>query len=225
MTPRRTQSRAALALALLPALALPPTAHAAPAASESQPIRAGLSIEAKLRDPKSTLPERIRVRGEALLREREVLPARGEDDPRIVIAIEPLQGAQGYRCRFGAWQGEQAIDGTDGVSLCELCTEGELVEHVGAAITRVVAQLPRDGGTAAATDPGHARSRSAAAARLGPAAARCRHRSDRRRRRRARGRIPLAVIRPRGAEDGASPRPRPTRGRPASRWPRSVPRW
>ncbi|MBX7083716.1 MAG: hypothetical protein K1X88_31190, partial [Nannocystaceae bacterium] len=146
MTPRRTTGRAALALALLPALALPPTAHAAPA--EQQPIRADLSIEATLRDPKSTLPERIRVRGEALLRDNEVLPARGAQDPRIVIAIEPLSGAQGYRCRFGAWRGEQAIEGTDGVSLCELCTEGELVEHVGAAITRVVGQLPRAQGEA-----------------------------------------------------------------------------
>ena len=38
------------------------------------------------------------------------------------------------------------IAGSDGVSLCKLCTEAELVDHVEAAIDRVVPQLPVRGG-------------------------------------------------------------------------------
>jgi hypothetical protein len=111
------------------------------------PLRAELVIEADLGEDASTvLVDRIRVRGEALLRQREVLPARGDGDPKIRIRVETLGDAIGYRCHFGAYDRDGVIAGSDGVSLCKLCTEAELVDHVEAAIDRVVPELPTPGG-------------------------------------------------------------------------------
>ncbi len=141
-------ARSLTAFALASLLALPrPTLAAAPTAEPiptvaTTVVRAELDVEVAGGDAGAALAERIRVRGEALLRDHEVLPARSPGDPRILIAIESLGESPGYRCRFGAWRGEAVVAGTDGVSLCELCTEAELVEHVGAAIVRVVEQLP-----------------------------------------------------------------------------------
>ena len=121
-------------------------ASAATSAGDA-PLRAELVIEADLGEDASTvLVDRIRVRGEALLRQREVLPARGDGDPKIRIRVEALGDAIGYRCHFGAYDRDGVIAGSDGVSLCKLCTEAELVDHVEAAIDRVVPQLPVRGG-------------------------------------------------------------------------------
>ncbi|MBK6917370.1 MAG: hypothetical protein IPH07_08230 [Deltaproteobacteria bacterium] len=141
-------ARSLTAFALASLLALPRSTLAAAPTAEPIPtvattvVRAKLDVEVAGGDAGAALAERIRVRGEALLRDHEVLPARSPGDPRILIAIESLGESPGYRCRFGAWRGEAVVAGTDGVSLCELCTEAELVEHVGAAIVRVVEQLP-----------------------------------------------------------------------------------
>lgn len=140
-------ARTFTALALTSMLALPRITLASPPSGADAPVttavvRAKLDVEVAGGDAGASLADRIRVRGEALLRDHEVLPARSVDDPRIVIAIESLGESPGYRCRFGAWRGDEVVSGTDGVSVCELCTEAELVEHVGAAIVRVVEQLP-----------------------------------------------------------------------------------
>ncbi len=105
-------------------------------------VRAELVIEALLGDDSANITERSRVRGEALLRNQEVLPARDADDPRIRIRIEAKADGSGYRCRYGAYRGDAVIAGSDGVSVCELCTQAELVDHVEAAIERVVPRLP-----------------------------------------------------------------------------------
>lgn len=139
-------TRALIAAMLAFAIAgAPPVAAAEPIASESV-VRAELELDVTALGDDGELVERqIRVRGEALLRKREVLPARDDDDPRIVIAIEPLgDDGPGYRCRWGVYRDAQVISGTDGVSVCKLCTETELVDHVEAAIERVVATVPRE---------------------------------------------------------------------------------
>jgi hypothetical protein len=109
-------------------------------------VRAELELDTTaLGEDGELVARQVRVRGEALLRKREVLPAKGEHDPRIVVAIEPLvDDGPGYRCRWGVYRDEVVIAGTDGVSVCKLCTETELVDHVEAAIERVVATVPRE---------------------------------------------------------------------------------
>lgn len=118
-----------------------PTASAAPAGG---PVRAELVIDAVLGDASTVVVDRVRVRGEALLRKREVLPARDGGDPQIRIRIEPIGEEPGYRCEFGAYRNGSVIPSSDGVSLCKLCTEAELVDHVEAAIDRVVPKLPAE---------------------------------------------------------------------------------
>lgn len=105
-------------------------------------VRAELEIDADLGDASRIIADRVRVRGEALLRKREILPARDADDPRIAIRIERLQDAPGYRCRFSVQQDGAAVEGSEGVSECPVCTEAELVEHVEAAIERVASRVP-----------------------------------------------------------------------------------
>lgn len=138
--------RASVALvAALAVVGAPTHARAeSPAATEpsAAPLRAELVIEADLGDASTVVVERMRVRGEALLRQREVLPARGDGDPKIRIRVEPIGDEPGYRCHFGAYDGDGVVAGSDGVSLCKLCTEAELVDHVEAAIDRVVPRLP-----------------------------------------------------------------------------------
>lgn len=111
-------------------------------AKKTDPVRAELVIDADLGDASAVLLERMRVRGEALLRRHEVLPARGDADPKIRIHIEPIGDEPGYRCKFGVYDETGVVAQSDGTSLCKLCTEAELVDHVEAAIDRVVPKLP-----------------------------------------------------------------------------------
>lgn len=129
----------------------PPTT-AAPAADDA-PRRAELVIEAELGDASAVVVDRVRVRGEALLRQREVLPGRGAADPQIRIRIEPIGDEPGYRCHFGAWTADAVVPGSDGTSLCKLCTEAELVDHVEAAIERVVPRIPVEAAPVVAPAP------------------------------------------------------------------------
>ena len=114
------------------------------APGERGTVRAELVIEAELGGGSAVLVERVRVRGEALLRQREVLPARDGAGSRIVIRIERIGSEPGYTCHFAAYRGEVVVANSDGVSLCKLCTEAELVDHIEAAIDRVVPKLPEE---------------------------------------------------------------------------------
>lgn len=117
---------------------------------EGAVVRASLVVDASaLGDAATIVQDRIRVRGEALLRAHDVLPGRGPTDPVIAIAVEPLGAEPGYRCSFAVRRADAVVDGTEGTSLCQLCTEDELVDHLEAAIERVVPQVP----ATAATEP------------------------------------------------------------------------
>lgn len=141
MAPHRALPAFVAALALATASARVRAEPPAPQAETGAPLRAELVIEAELGDASAVVVERVRVRGEARLRQREVLPARDASDPQIRIRIEPLGDEPGYRCHYGAYDGAGVIAQSDGVSLCKLCTEAELVDHVEAAIDRVVPKL------------------------------------------------------------------------------------
>jgi hypothetical protein len=133
------------ALAITLAITPVPVFAAAPSdASEgSGVVRASLSIDATaLGGAAEGVKERIRVRGEALLRAHDVLPGRGAGDPIISITVEPLGTEPGYRCAFAVRRDDAVVGDTAGTSLCQLCTEDELVDHLEAAIERVVPQVP-----------------------------------------------------------------------------------
>ncbi len=135
-------ARHALALTLALTLAPTPARALAPAPSNGV-VRAALSIDTTALGPAAEgVKERIRVRGEAQLREEDVLPAKSAEDPVIAIAVEPLGKEPGYRCTFAVKKGDEIVAGTEGTTLCQLCTEDELVDHVDAAIERVVPQIP-----------------------------------------------------------------------------------
>jgi hypothetical protein len=164
----RAWAIATLALCVaMPATAAEPT----PARSRDGVVRASLAIDAsELGSAAATVQERIRVRSEALLRGHDVLPARGADDPIIAIAVAPLPSEPGYRCTFAVRRGEAVVEGTEGTSLCQLCTEDELVDHIEAAIERVVPQIPASAATPArphTRDPGPPRPRAAELRGLG----------------------------------------------------------
>jgi len=137
-------------LALVTAIALasaPTTVGAAPpgtevSAQERGPVRADLVIEADLGDGSAVIIDRVRARADALLRKREVLPARGEQDPRLVVRIEPLGKTPGYTCNVSIHDGQGPIAGSESATTCEMCTENELVDHVEKAIDAVMPQLP-----------------------------------------------------------------------------------
>jgi len=106
-------------------------------------VRASLSIDTTaLGGAAGGVKERIRVRGEALLRAHDVLPGRGPTDPIIAIIVEPLGAEPGYRCAFAVRRDGEVVGDTAGTSLCQLCTEDELVDHLEAAIERVVPKVP-----------------------------------------------------------------------------------
>jgi len=148
--------RRALGGAVLSACIAAGPVHAAPA---QEIVRASLEIDASATgDAAQVVQDKIRVRGEALLRAHDVLPGRGPSDPIIAIAIEPLGKEPGYRCRFAVRKGDEVVADTEGTTLCRLCTEDELVDHVEAAIERVVPQVPAaepaaSSGTAATANP------------------------------------------------------------------------
>ena len=128
---------------------MPVPAGAAPASTTERAgvVRASLAIDTSaLGGAAEGVKERIRVRGEALLRNHDVLPARGASDPVIAIEVEPLGSEPGYRCMFALRRDDATIGDTEGTSLCQLCTEDELVEHLMAAIERVVPQVPASSG-------------------------------------------------------------------------------
>jgi hypothetical protein len=146
-----TTLRSLFASALAITLAATPASTVAAAPSPSpgrvtqrgEVVRASLSIDTSaLGGAADGVKERIRVRGEALLRAHDVLPARGPTDPLIAITVEPLGTEPGYRCEFAVRRGDEVIHDTAGTSLCQLCTEDELVDHLEAAIERVVPQVP-----------------------------------------------------------------------------------
>lgn len=117
-------------------------------------VRASLEIDAsETGDAASVVKEKIRVRGEALLRAHDVLPARGPSDPIIAIAIAPMGKEPGYRCRFAVRRDGEVVPDTEGTTLCRLCTEDELVDHVEAAIERVVPQVPASAPASTASTP------------------------------------------------------------------------
>lgn len=124
------------------ASAITTTGAEAEAAAADRVVRAELAIDVALGDASAIIADRVRVRGEALLRRREILPARDDSDPRIAIRIEPLATGPGYRCRYSVQHQGAAVEGTEAVSDCPVCTEGELLEQVEAAIERVAARVP-----------------------------------------------------------------------------------
>ncbi len=131
---------------LLPRLAsagVSAVAWAAPA--PTGPVRAELEIDAAaLGDDGEVVASRIRVRAEALLRAREVLPARSAADPRLRLEVSPLGGDDpGYSCKWAILRAGEPVDGATGASVCRLCTEAELLDHVDAALARGISQLPR----------------------------------------------------------------------------------
>jgi hypothetical protein len=137
-------------LALLTAIALasaPTTVGAAQpsGAAPTQdrgPVRAELVIQTELGEGSAVITDRVRVRADGLLRKREVLPARSDQDPRIVVRIEPLGETPGYKCNVSIHDASGPIAGTESATTCEVCTENELVDHVEKAIDGVVPQIP-----------------------------------------------------------------------------------
>lgn len=132
-------------LASTPALVLVAAPRVVIAAPESSaPVRAELEVDAvALGEDGEVIAQRIRVRAEALLRSHEVLPARTAEDPHLRLEIGPLEGDDpGYRCKWTVLRAGKPVDGGTGASVCRLCTEDELLEHVDAAIERGISQLP-----------------------------------------------------------------------------------
>lgn len=139
-----------LSLALVPALVLggatsfpAEAALAAPADDDATEARASLEVDASDLGPGAqALQERIESRGEAVLREREILPGREAGDPKLYIRVESLgSDTSGYRCVYEARRDDVVIDGTTGAAECRLCTQSELIEQVEAAVERMAPRL------------------------------------------------------------------------------------
>jgi hypothetical protein len=114
------------------------------------PPRASLSIDTTaLGEAAEVLRDRIFLRGEGVLRQHDVLPARSDDDLEIMVVVVPLpEETTGYRATYQAQRSGDVVEGTAWTSECRLCTEAELVEQVEAGIVRVVGRL----GPAAVSD-------------------------------------------------------------------------
>lgn len=113
---------------------------AAPAADE--PLRAGLDVDAsQLGEGGGALEQRLETRGQAVLREAEVLSPRGDDDPVVSVKIEALPEDAGYRCAYELRRRGEPIEGTQASSECRLCTDVELESQFTAALERLVPKL------------------------------------------------------------------------------------
>jgi hypothetical protein len=127
-----------------PTLAVLLAAAGSPA--EDEPLRAALQVDASaLGEDGAPLGKRLQRRGEAVLREAEVLGARTDDDPVVSVSVEALPGDAGYRCAFALQRSGEEIAGTQASTECRLCTDVELEEQVTAMIERLVPKLPRPG--------------------------------------------------------------------------------
>lgn len=135
-----------LAICISFALASSPmTVVAAPSDSASTsrgPVHADLVLEVELGEGSAVISDRVRVRVDALLKKRDVLPARGDQDPRVVVHIAPVSGTPGYDCKVAIHDAKGPIPDTEQSSACNMCTEGELVDHVEKAIEGVIPQIP-----------------------------------------------------------------------------------
>jgi hypothetical protein len=125
---------------------------AAPAGDE--PLRAGLDVDAsELGDGGDALEQRLETRGQAVLREAEVLSPRGDDDPVVSVKIEALPEDAGYRCAYELRRRGEPIEGTQASSECRLCTDVELESQFTAALERLVPKLSRSEEPMAASVP------------------------------------------------------------------------
>ena len=121
-------------------------------APTSDEARTSFEVDARDTGPGAeALQERIESRGEAVLREREILPGE-ENDPKLFIRVESLgSDTSGYRCVYEARRDGVVIEGTTGAAECRLCTQSELIEQVEAAVDRIAPRL-RVSVTEAATE-------------------------------------------------------------------------
>jgi hypothetical protein len=145
-----------LALVTAVALATAPTTAAASApstdaAAQRGPVHAELVIEVELGEGSAVIADRVRKRADELLRKREVQPSRGAQDPRLVVRITPVSGTPGYDCSVSLHDTKGPIPNTELTTACNMCTEGELIDHVEKAIDGVIPQIPVE--TAPPPDP------------------------------------------------------------------------
>jgi hypothetical protein len=127
---------------------------AASAPDEAEPLRAGLEVDASaVGEAGEVLGKRLSTRGQAVLREAEVLSPRDADDPQVHVTVEALPEDAGYRCAYEVRRNGEPIEGTRASTECRLCTDVELESQFTAAIERLVAKIPREETTSTDTVP------------------------------------------------------------------------
>jgi hypothetical protein len=131
MTMLRTIMTTACCLVALPTTAL----------ANEAPLRAALEVDATQAGAgHDVIERRIVERGAVVLRDAGILPAQSADDPSIHVAIAELDAEEpGYRYSVTI----PGVDDWSGEGTCQLCTEGELVQAVEAALAQAPEHLPR----------------------------------------------------------------------------------
>lgn len=105
--------------------------------------RGKLEVDATaLGDAEKLVVDRIHEMSKVVFEREAVRAADGEGDPVLKVLIVPLEGdTAGYRITWHVERGGNRIDGSQGVSDCRLCTEGELVDAAVAGIELAVDKM------------------------------------------------------------------------------------
>lgn len=122
------------------ALALPEVALAAPEASP--PLRVAFTIDtSEVGEEGPVIKRRIDERGAVLLRELEVLPARDDDDPRLIATIRQ-DPSDPFNYTFAITLVDQSGETRlDARGECPQCTESALTERVLATVRTAIGRL------------------------------------------------------------------------------------
>lgn len=132
-----------LTTALTLAAAAPAVAAEPTAAAGDRSRYASIEIDTSaVGEAGPIIQRRVRERGDVVLRDAEILPARNADDSHIHVAVEELRGEEpGFLYTIWIERNGSAV-GDKSQLECTLCTESEIVERIEQGLAAAATELP-----------------------------------------------------------------------------------
>lgn len=116
--------------------------------------RATVRVDTReVEDGASVIERRILERSSVVLRSAQVLPAEAPDDPIIMVRVRELGANKPGYAFVMEIRVNDATHGKPAEVMCDLCTEGELVERVEDRLASLLDELHERGGEVPEPDP------------------------------------------------------------------------